>query len=46
MNADLGTQPDAVNSQPHESWMIKVKVANPGESAGLLDAAQYDALTQ
>lgn len=45
-NADLGTHPESVNSQPHDAWMIKIKVADAGELANLLDAAKYDALTQ
>lgn len=46
VNADLGTHPESVNSQPHEAWMIKVRASNAGDAAGLLDAAQYEALTQ
>lgn len=46
VNGDLGTHPESVNSQPHDAWMIKIKVANAGELASLLDAAKYDALTQ
>jgi glycine cleavage system H protein len=45
-NGDLGPHPDQVNKQPHEAWMIKVKVSNAGDLASLLDAAAYDALTQ
>ena len=46
VNGDLGTHPESVNSQPHDAWMIKIKVADSGELANLLDAAKYDALTQ
>ena len=46
VNGDLGTHPESVNSQPHDAWMIKIKVADAGELANLLDAATYDALTQ
>lgn len=46
VNGDLGTHPESVNSQPHDAWMIKIKVADAGELANLLDAAKYDALTQ
>ena len=45
VNADLGTHPDQVNSQPHDAWMIKVRPANNVELETLLDAAQYEALT-
>lgn len=46
VNADLGPHPDHVNKQPHDAWMIKVKLSNAGDLASLLDAAAYDALTQ
>lgn len=46
VNGDLGTHPESVNSQPHDAWMIRIKVANAGELANLLDADKYDALTQ
>lgn len=46
VNGDLGAHPDQVNRQPHDAWMIKVKLSNAGDLASLLDAAAYDALTQ
>jgi glycine cleavage system H protein len=46
VNGDLGAHPEAVNQQPHEAWMIKVKPSNASELDGLLDAAQYESLTQ
>ena len=45
VNAALKDRPDAVNSQPHESWMIKVSLSNAGDADALLDAAAYEALT-
>jgi len=44
VNAALKDKPETVNADPHGSWMIAVKLANPSESDGLLDAAQYQAL--
>ena len=44
VNTSLKDQPDAVNSAPHDSWMIKLQLADPGEAGGLLDAAAYEAL--
>ena len=41
VNAALKDKPDAVNADPHGSWMIVVKMADAAEAAGLLDAAQY-----
>jgi glycine cleavage system H protein len=45
-NASLKDRPDHVNSKPHETWMVKVKLANPGETAGLMDTAAYEQLIQ
>ena len=41
VNTKLKDNPETVNSDPHGSWMIVVKLASPGEAGGLLDAAQY-----
>ena len=46
VNADLGNHPEAVNSKPHETWMVKVKLSNPGEIASLMNAAAYEQLIQ
>ena len=46
VNAELGSKPELVNSDPFGAgWMIKVKVAEPGQLDGLLDAAAYQQLT-
>ncbi|HTM31152.1 MAG TPA: glycine cleavage system protein GcvH [Vicinamibacterales bacterium] len=44
VNTGLKDHPDNVNSKPHESWMVKVKLANAGDAADLLDATAYEAL--
>ena len=44
VNGDLTNHPEAVNSKPHETWMIKIKVANESETASLLDADAYNKL--
>ena len=41
VNTSLKTKPEIVNANPHESWMIVVKLANPAETSALLDATQY-----
>jgi glycine cleavage system H protein len=46
VNGDLKSHPEAVNSQPHETWMIKMKIADAGEAASLLDASAYESLTK
>ena len=43
-NGDLKDRPDHVNSKPHETWMVKVKLANPADIGSLMDTATYEAL--
>jgi glycine cleavage system H protein len=45
-NGDLKDRPDHVNSKPHETWMVKVKLSNPGEAAALMDSGAYEQLIQ
>jgi glycine cleavage system H protein len=42
VNESLKTEPDKINAAPHETWIIKVELSNPGEVDGLLDAAAYE----
>ncbi|MEX2271888.1 MAG: glycine cleavage system protein GcvH [Vicinamibacterales bacterium] len=44
VNGDLTNHPEAVNSKPHETWMIKIKLSDEGETASLLDADAYNKL--
>jgi len=44
VNAALKDHPETVNTDPHASWMIVVRLTNKGEAGSLLDATQYDAL--
>ncbi len=46
VNKVLAEKPEAVNTDPHGSWMIVMKVTNPNEQQDLLDAAQYTDLTK
>jgi len=46
VNTALKDKPEGVNADPHASWMIVVKLANPSEAGALLDAAQYDDLVK
>jgi glycine cleavage system H protein len=45
VNTALRGKEQDVNAKPHETWMIKVKLSNPGEMNNLLDAAAYQSLT-
>jgi glycine cleavage system H protein len=43
-NEELHNTPEKINSDPHGSaWLIKVKLANPNDLSGLMDAAAYEA---
>jgi glycine cleavage system H protein len=46
VNSELTSKPEKVNTDPHGSWMIVLKIAAEREIAGLLDAAQYTELTK
>ena len=45
VNADLSQKPEAINTDPHGSWMIVMKLANTGDANDLLDANAYTDLT-
>ena len=38
VNTALKDKPETVNADPHASWMVVIKLANPGEAGALLDA--------
>ncbi|HEX3377142.1 MAG TPA: glycine cleavage system protein GcvH [Candidatus Acidoferrales bacterium] len=43
-NPTLTSTPETLNSDPHgAAWLIKIKLANPSEVSGLMDAAAYQA---
>lgn len=44
VNGALKEHPEAVNSGPHESWMIRLKVTDAAAVDRLLDTAQYEGL--
>jgi glycine cleavage system H protein len=43
VNEELKTSPDKLNEKPHETWIIKVELADPAQINTLLDAAAYEA---
>lgn len=44
VNGALANAPETINQDPHgAAWLIKVKLANPAELGGLMDAAAYQA---
>ena len=44
VNSTLKDKPEEVNTKPHASWMIVLKLADPHDAGSLLDADQYAAL--
>jgi glycine cleavage system H protein len=46
VNDALGASPELVNGDPYGAgWMIRVRVGDPAQLDGLLDAAAYEQLT-
>lgn len=44
VNDHLKRHPETVNSDPHETWLIKLDVSEPGAAESLLDSQQYQEL--
>jgi glycine cleavage system H protein len=43
INEELTSAPDKINEAPHQTWIIKVELADPAQFNTLLDAAAYEA---
>lgn len=42
VNSELSTAPEKINQDPHKSaWLVKIKLADEGEAAKLMDAKAY-----
>lgn len=46
VNKTLTDRPEVVNTDPHGSWMIALKLAGDADQKDLLDAGQYTKLIQ
>jgi glycine cleavage system H protein len=46
VNSALAEKPERVNSDPHASWMIEIKLSNPGDLGSLMAAEEYSALVK
>jgi glycine cleavage system H protein len=44
VNTALKDKPEMTNKDPHATWMVVLKLTNPGEVGALLDATQYQSL--
>jgi glycine cleavage system H protein len=46
-NVDLAANPASVNEDPEgKAWFFKIRLANKGELAGLMDKAAYEQITK
>ncbi len=44
VNEMLAEKPETINDDPYgEGWLIKIRMSDPSEQQGLLDAAAYEA---
>jgi glycine cleavage system H protein len=42
VNESLSDRPEAINDDPYgEGWLVKVRLSDPSEADGLMDAATY-----
>jgi glycine cleavage system H protein len=44
VNAGLPDTPESLNQDPYGAWLFRVKPADPGALAAMLDAAAYEKL--
>ncbi|KQV14529.1 MULTISPECIES: glycine cleavage system protein GcvH [unclassified Kitasatospora] len=42
INTLLSDEPDAINTDPHSTWIIKIEMSDVKQLDGLLTAAQYE----
>jgi glycine cleavage system H protein len=43
VNTLLSDSPEKINQDPHGSaWLVKIRLADPKEIAGLMDSASYE----
>ena len=47
VNSTAGESPEKINADPYgDGWLIKVKLSDPSEADGLMDAAAYRKLLE
>jgi glycine cleavage system H protein len=44
VNPALKDHPEAVNSSPHDSWMVRIRLSDAAATGSLLDSAGYERL--
>ena len=43
VNADLVDNPEQLNNTPYDSWLVRIKLSAPAQTAALMDVAAYAA---
>jgi len=46
VNPQLKDHPESVNTSPHETWMVRLRLTDPSARGSLMDAAAYEALVK
>jgi glycine cleavage system H protein len=47
VNQKLEQNPELINQSPHQdAWLIKIRISNPGELKGLMNAGKYEEYLQ
>ena len=47
VNLELGDAPEVINDDPYgEGWLVQVKLSDPSQADGLMDAAAYQELVK
>ena len=46
VNPQLKDHPESVNSAPHDTWMVRVRLSDPGAGDSLLGAVEYESLVK
>ena len=41
VNNALADHPEKVNSEPHSTWMVRLRIDNPSDASALLDSSAY-----
>lgn len=41
VNAELAEHPEKINSDPHASWMVELRLTDPAEAGALMTPEQY-----
>jgi glycine cleavage system H protein len=44
LNTALEDHPEAVNTNPHDTWMVRIRLADAASASTLLDNTHYEAL--